>query len=96
MDNQESNLIQLQDENGRDVDFELVMTLEDEGKRYIVLEATEDMDDCKQGEAIILKVIQDENGDDIYATIEDEAEFQVVFDKCVAALDSEDDEDDDE
>ena len=90
MDQQESNLIQLQDENGKDVDFELVMTLEHEGERYIVLEATEDMDDCKQGEAIILKVIQDENGDDVYATIEDEAEFQAVFDKCLAALDEED------
>ena len=96
MENQDENLIQLQDEDGNDANFELVMTLEHEGEHYIVLEATEDMDDCKQGESIILKIIKDENNDDVYATIEDEAEFQAVFDKCAAALEEEDDDDTDE
>ena len=104
MDNQESSLVQLQDEQGNDVSFEHLMTVEHEGSYYIVLEATEDTDDCKQGESIILKIIQDENGDDCYATIEDEDEFKAVFDKCVKIMadedaweddDSEDDEDDD-
>lgn len=84
-------LIQLQDENGNDVNFEHLMTMEHEGSYYVVLEATEDTDDCKEGEAIILKIIQDDkNGEDIYVTIEDEAEFNAVFDKCMAAMDEED------
>ena len=82
---------QLQDENGNDVNFEHLMTVEHEGSYYIVLEATEDTDDCKEGEAIILKIIQDEeSGEDVYATIEDEAEFNAVFDKCMAIMDEED------
>ena len=86
-----SNLVQLQDENGNDVNFEHLMTVEHEGSYYVVLEATEDMDDCKEGEAIILKIIQDEDsGEDVYATIEDEAEFNAVFDKCMAAREEED------
>ena len=86
-----SNLIQLQDENGKDVNFEHLMTVEYEGSYYIVLEATEDTDDCKEGEAIILKILQDEEtGEDIYATIEDEQEFNAVFDKCMAAMEEED------
>ena len=84
------NLVQLQDENGKDVNFEHLMTIEHEGNYYVVLEATEDTDDCKEGEAIILKIVRDEESDeDVYATIEDEAEFNAVFDKCMAAMEEE-------
>ena len=93
MDEQNPNIIELQDENGNDVPFEHLMTLEHEGSYYVVLEAVEDMEDCMEGEAIILKIVQDENGDDVYATIEDEKELQVVFDKCVAAMEEQDAED---
>ena len=85
------NLVQLQDENGKDVNFEHLMTIEHEGSYYVVLEATEDTDDCKEGEAIILKVVRGGASDeDVYATIEDEAEFNAVFDKCMAAMEEED------
>ena len=85
------NIVQLQDENGNDVSFEHLMTIEHEGSYYVVLEATEDTDDCKEGEAIILKIIRDEESDeDVYATIEDEAEVNAVFDKCMAAMEEED------
>ena len=51
--------------------------MEHEGSYYVLLEATEDMDDCKEGEAIILKIIRDEDSDeDVYATIEDEDGIQ--------------------
>lgn len=86
-----SNLIQLQDENGKDVNFEHLMTVEHEGSYYVVLEAAEDTDDCKEGEAIILKIIRDEDsGDDVYATIEDEAEFNAVFDRVMQIMEEED------
>lgn len=86
-----SNLVQLQDENGKEINFEHLMTVEHEGSYYVVLEATEDTDDCKEGEAIILKIIRDdESGDDVYATIEDEDEFNAVFDKVMAIMEEED------
>lgn len=86
-----SNLIQLQDENGKDVNFEHLMTVEHEGSYYVLLEAAEDTDDCKEGEAIILKIIRDEDsGDDVYATIEDEAEFNAVFDRVMEIMEEED------
>ena len=43
MANEENNnLVQLQDENGNDLNFEHLMTLEHEGSYYVLLEATED------------------------------------------------------
>jgi len=93
LEEDENHLVVLQDENGKDVTFEHLMTLDYKGTSYILLEAQQDMEDCLQGESIILKIEQDENGDDLYATIEDEAEYQEVFQKCLDAMDEEDDED---
>lgn len=86
MDEQREHIIQLQDDQGNDVDFEHLMTLQHEGSYYVLLEAVADMEDCLEGEAVILKIDQDEQGEDIYITIEDEEELKAVFDKCVAAL----------
>ena len=81
------NLVQLQDENGKDVNFEHLMTIEHEGNYYVVLEATEDTDDCKEGEAIILKIVRDEESDeDVYATIEDEAELGGWYTELMNAI----------
>jgi len=95
LEEDDDHLVVLQDENGKDITFEHLMTLDYKGASYILLEAQQDMEDCLQGESIILKIEQDENGDDMYATIEDEAEYQEVFQKCLDAIDEEEDEDDD-
>ena len=100
-DEADDGLVILQDENGEDVPFEHLLTLDVNGKTYIVLEATRDMEDCLQGESILLKIEQDENGDDIYATIEDEDEYQRVFQRCLEVMEEQDgetdgDEDDDD
>jgi len=95
---EDDHVVILQDESGKDVAFDHLMTLEYKGSSYILLEAQQDMEDCLQGESIILKIEQDENGDDLYATIEDEAEYQEVFQQCLAAIEEQDadDESDDE
>ena len=86
-----NNLVQLQDENGNEINFEHLMTLEYEGSYYVVLEATEDTDDCQEGEAIILKIVRDEESDeDVYATIEDEDELNAVFERVMAIMEEED------
>ena len=96
LEGEEDRIVVLQDEDGNDVPFEHIKTLTHKGGTYILLEAQQDMEDCLQGESIILKIEQDENGDDIYATIEDEAEYEAVFKKCMAALEEQEDEDEDE
>lgn len=94
MEEDDDHLVVLQDENGKDVTFEHLLTLEYKGESYILLQAQQDMEDCLQGESIILKIEKDENGDDIYATLEDEAEYEEVFQKCLEALDEEDEDED--
>lgn len=90
MENQNEHRIELQDEEGNGIPFEHLMTLKHEGSDYILLEAVEDMEDCMKGEAIILKITQDEDGEDMYVTIDDGDELQAVFDQFIAAMDEQD------
>ena len=96
MDENMQNLVQLQDEQGNDVSFEHLMTIQHEGSYYVVLEAVQDMEDCMEGESIILKIIQDEQGEDMYVTVEDDEEMKAVFDKCVKALEEQENEESDD
>ncbi len=91
-DNQDEFQVYLQDEDGNDVAFEHLMTVKYKDREYILLESRQDIEGCMQGESIILRIEQDESGDDIYVTIEDEEEYQRVFDKCVEAIGEMDDE----
>ena len=85
-------MVYLQDEDGNDIAFEHLMTVKYKEHEYILLESKQDIDGCMQGESIILRVEKDDNGEDIYVTIEDEDEYQTVFDKCVEAIDEMDEE----
>lgn len=95
-DNQEEFVVYLQDEEGNDVAFEHLMTVQYKNHEYILLESRQDIEGCMQGESIILRIEQDESGEDIYVTIEDEEEYQTVFDKCMAAIDEMDEEEDED
>jgi len=94
--NQEEFLVYLQDEDGNDIAFEHLMTVTYKDHEYILLESKQDIEGCMQGESIILRIEQDESGEDIYVTIEDEEEYQTEFDKCVEAIDEMDDDTADE
>jgi uncharacterized protein YrzB (UPF0473 family) len=80
MDEQLPNIIELIDENNETVAFEHIMTLDYDGREYVVLApAGEDADSAEEDEIVILRVEQDENGDDFYTSIDDEDELEEVF-----------------
>lgn len=65
----------LTDEDGNESQFELIGSVEMDGGVYYALVPQEDSD-----EYVILKLTQDENGEDILITIEDDDEFDRVAD----------------
>ena len=67
----EQEKITLIDENNNEVEFILVDYLEIEDQRYVVLLPAED----PENGAVILRIDQDENGDDVLVEIEDDEEF---------------------
>ena len=84
------NIVVLTDE-GNDLEFEHLDTIEYEGDLYMAFAPAGIPDDYEDAiELTILQVTKDENGDEILASIEDEDKLQAVFE--VFMEDAEDEE----
>ena len=81
MEMDQENLVEFVDDEGNEVQFEHLMTLEHNGGVYICLAPAEPMEDVEEDELVIMKIIQDENGNDVYSTIDSEKELNEVFEK---------------
>ena len=92
-----NQIIELTDENGETNQFEYLTTVDHEGKLYVVLmlldEEAEQEDD--EGEVIILEIQKDENGEDVYASVDDDEISDAVFQKFLEIVDEQDEEDED-
>lgn len=80
---EEMDMIVLYDEDGNETEFEVVATLEVEDNEYAILLPRDDDRDPEAeivDEAYVLRIEQDENGEDILVGIEDEEELNMVID----------------
>ena len=78
--NEEDDLVELVDEEGNTTVFEHLATLEYEGESYLALcDPESDEEDL---EVFILKIEQDENGEDVYNVPDDDV-ADAVFEKLV-------------
>jgi uncharacterized protein YrzB (UPF0473 family) len=85
--------ITLVDEDGKESKFEIldVIVLENEKQYLVVTEAGKEEDEA---EAVILE-IKEENGEEIYDTVTDEAIADEVFNTYIAQFEDEEDEEED-
>ena len=85
-------IIELTDEEGVTTQFEYLTTIDREGNQYVVLMVLDDEEkDDEEGEVLILQIVQDEEtGEDMYVSVDDEAVSQAVFDQFLAMMDEED------
>ncbi len=94
MDNNENNsmemdnIIELVDENDNPIRFEHIMTVQYEGEDYILLAPVEPTEDMEEDEVLVLRIDNDENGDEIYVSIEDDDLVQKVFEKYLEIVES--------
>ena len=93
LDMEREDIVELVDEDGNDVRFEHLMTLEHEGRVYICLVPVDPMEDVAEDELVIMRIETDEEGNDIYATIDDEAELDAVFEKYLEIAEADDEDD---
>ena len=68
--------ITLLDEEGVETEFDVLTKLDIEDNEYVIVVPSDS--DESEDEAIALKIVKDEEGNDVLATIEDEEEFQMV------------------
>ena len=92
MEVEQENIVQLVDDEGNEVEFEHLMTLEHNGNVYICLAPLEEMEDVAEDELVIMKILQDEEGNDYYASITNEAELNEVFEKYLEIAEADDEQ----
>ncbi|HBL85349.1 MAG: hypothetical protein A2Y17_11615 [Clostridiales bacterium GWF2_38_85] len=73
----ENELFTLTDEEGNESQFEMLGSIELDGKNYVALVPTEG----DQDEYVILKLEYDENDGEVLVTIDDDEEFDKVADE---------------
>ncbi len=84
MTEENNNKIVLSDENGEEMEFEHLDTIELNEKQYVILLPLDDEEEVD--EVIILKIEEDENGEDLLAAVEDEEELGEVFEEFKARM----------
>ena len=92
-DNELPEIIELTDEDGNVSRFEYMTTIDYEGELYVALmlaDEEETEDEEEEGNVVILKIEKDENDEDIYVSIEDEALADAVFQKFLEMVDEAD------
>jgi uncharacterized protein YrzB (UPF0473 family) len=78
---EDNDVVVLQDEDGKDVKFLHMMTFDFEGSFYVALTPETEVDGIKNGEVLLLEIMEDEDGSDCYIPIEDEAKLDKVWEE---------------
>ncbi len=76
----EIDVYTLVDEEGVETDFEFLGSLELDGVTYVAFSPIEQDENSDEEEYVVFKVSMDEEGNEIYDTIEDDDEFDRVSD----------------
>ena len=92
---EENTIVTLLDENGKEVQFDLVMTFYYEGKRYAALLPMDDVDGVADDEVVLLEIVR-EGGDETYQAIENPVLLDEVFNEFIELFDETFDDEEDE
>ena len=78
-DDEEDGVLEMEDEDGNPIRFYLSATIPYEGETYVLLTCAEEAGDFEMDESIIMLLTSDENGEDCYQSLEDEALIEAVY-----------------
>lgn len=92
---EQGTIVELIDESGKTVAFDLVMTFDYEGKRYAALLPVDQVEGVDDDEVVLLEIIKDKSGEN-YVTIENPILLDEVFQEFLDLFDEMIDEDEDE
>lgn len=85
--NEDDDIITLYNEaTDKDENFYHLATLDVDKKWFVVLKPVEKLEDIADDEVLIYEIAEDENGNDIFVTIEDEELLDKVFNEFMAEV----------
>ncbi len=86
---EDEELIVLADEEGQEVEFHHIATLDYKDEWYIYLQPVE-LGDMDEDEMLIFKIEADEDGNDTFVPVEDEQLLQTLYDEYLKECELED------
>lgn len=92
---EQNTIIELVDESGNIVKFDLVMTFDYEGKRYAALLPIDSVENVGDDEVVLLEVVKDKNGEN-FVTIDNPVLLDEVFNEFIELFDEMADGDDED
>lgn len=82
------DIVVLIGEDGEEVEFEHLDTIEMNGNEYVVLLPLEEQDE-EVDEVVILRIEHNEDGEDSFITVDDEEELNEVFEEFKERMEEE-------
>lgn len=87
-EDERDDIVILIGEDGEEVEFEHLDTIEMNGNEYVILLPLDEQDD-EVDEVVILKVDHNEDGEDAFITVDDEEELNEVFEEFKERMEEE-------
>lgn len=91
-----SDFITIVDDDGQEFELEVIESMDYNGKTYMSFLPADLKEDDPDYGFILLRVVEDENGDEIFESIDDEDELQDVYERFMILLYDDEDEEDPE
>ncbi len=92
---EQNTVIELVDESGTTVKFDLVMTFDYEGKRYAALLPIDNVENVGDDEVVLLEVVKEKGGEN-FVTIDNPVLLDEVFNEFIELFDEMADGDEEE
>lgn len=90
VDEEQDEIIVLQDEDGKEIEFNHIATLDYNDEWYIYLQPVELEDGMEDDEMFIFKIEEDKDGNDLFNPVEDEELLQKLYEEYLKECDLED------
>jgi len=80
----DDGILEMIDEDGNPIRFYLSANIRYAGEDYVLLTCAEETDDVEQDESFIMRCTTDDEGNDCYQSLEDEALIAAVYERYLA------------
>ena len=87
-----NDFITIIDDDGNEFELELIDTIDYNGESFCAFLPTDMEEDDPDYGLIILRVVTDENGDDLFESIDDDDKLQEVYEMFMTLFEAEEDE----
>ena len=90
-----SDFVTIIDDEGNEFELEVIESMDYNGRTYMAFLPADMSEDDPDYGFVLLRVVEDENGDEVFESIDDEDELQDVY-ECFMVLLYDDEEEEDE